>query len=124
MTDTLKTPEQIVDGARLVAQKHGKAMLPEMMIHLDEVIAQRCQSMEAWIKERSADGVDLETWGRRTHVLEAVHAFLQRIDNDPEAREYLVRRFRRGAVIRNDISVDRDGDREAAPAGGAGAEIG
>lgn len=123
MTDAPKTPEQIVDYARLTAQRLGKVMLPEMMAHLDEIVSGRCGSMRAWIKEHGADNVDLETWGRRTHVLDALFSFLERIDSDEEARDYLVRRFRRG-VIRNDISMDGGGSREAAPVGGEGAEIG
>lgn len=121
MTDAPQTPDQIVDHARLTAQRMGKVMLPEMMTHLDEIVAQRCQSMEVWIKERSADGVDLETWGRRTCVLEAALAFLQRISDDPEARDYLTKRFRKEGY-RRDVQMDGGGGREDAEAARAGAE--
>jgi hypothetical protein len=46
---TLKTPEQIVDEARLTAKKLGKVMLGEMMAYIDEVASQRCESMAGWI---------------------------------------------------------------------------
>ena len=120
--DTLKTPDQIVDEARLIAQRQGKVLLSEMIAHLDEMIAARCESASAGIATHGVQNWDMEYWGHRTWVLESLLSFLQRIDSDEEARDYLVRRFRRG-VIRN-VSMDREDGREAAWAGGAGDEIG
>src|SRR5580765_4258914 len=102
MTDDDKplTPEQIVDDARLTAQKHGKPLLKEQIEALDGLIAQRCSSARAHATVYGPEAWDWEAWGRTTHVLETVLYFLQRIDSDPEAKGYLVKRFRR-EVIRN-----------------------
>ena len=121
MTDETRTPDQIVDHARLTAQRMGKVMVGEMITAMDEEIARRCQSMGAWIKEHSEENVDLETWGRRTCVLEAALAFLQRIGDDPEARDYLVKRFRREAWETN-VQVDGRSGRKAAGAARGGAD--
>jgi hypothetical protein len=124
MTDDPTTPEEIVTHARLIAQRQGKVLLAEMIAHLDEVVSDRCAGLRAWTKMWTTEGFDLETWGRRTHVLESALSFLQRIDSDEEARDYLARRFRR-EVIRGGKGtsaqrVDAEDGRQAAGAGGDG----
>jgi hypothetical protein len=93
--DVLTTPDEIVTFARLTAQKQGKVMLPEMIAALDDYVSQRCDSARASCAAGYAADWDWNIWGRRTCVLEAAVAFLQRISDDPEAREYLLKRFRK-----------------------------
>jgi hypothetical protein len=121
--DAPTTPDEIVDFARLTAQKRGKVLLPEMIAALDDYLAQRCASARANVNCLGHESAwDWENWGRRTCVLEATVAFLQRISDDPEARDYLVRRFRR--EVSRGVPVDRQDGREAAASGGAGLEVG
>lgn len=113
--DEPRTAEAIVDHARLTAQGGGKPQIKEMIQVIDEDIAIRCSSARVWMREHGEVGFDWDTWGRKTYVWEAVLSFLQRIDSDPEARDYLVKRFRR-EVIRDGgkIPVDNSGDPPAA----------
>ena len=120
MNDEPMTPEQTADEARLTAQKLGKVLLPEMIDVLDEVIAQRLSSMRVWMEAWTAKDVDLKTWGRKICVMDATLAFLQRINDDPDARDYLVRRFRREAYETRKTSVDGGRDADASRSGGKG----
>jgi hypothetical protein len=117
--DAPTTPDEIVDHARLTAQRIGKVMLPEMITALDEEIARRYQSASVGIATHGAGNWDMNYWGRRTCVLEAALAFLQRINDDPEARDYLITRFRKEGYER--VSMDGGGGREAAEAARGGA---
>jgi hypothetical protein len=106
--------EEIVHHALFTAQKHGAAKLPEMIEVLDGVIAQRCASARANVNVPGHESAwDWAVWGRTTYVLETALAFLKRLDGDPEAKDYLVKRFRR-EVIRGEetrkIPVDNSGD--------------
>jgi hypothetical protein len=109
--------EEIVHHAILTAQRHGKAQLHQMVEVIDGVVAQRCSSARASVAAGQGSAWDWVVWGRTTYVLEAALAFLKRLDDDPEAKDYLVKRFRR-EVIRNaegrantrKIPVDNSGD--------------
>jgi hypothetical protein len=92
------TPDELVNFARLTAQGRGKPMLAEQIEVLDEEIAARCDSMRNTLKiygDGYADVFDLETWGRKIFVFESVLSLLKRLDDDPEAKAYLSKRFRR-----------------------------
>lgn len=115
--DEPRTPDAIVDHARLTAQARGKPLIKEQIDVLDRLLAQRCASARA---NATAYGWDWDAWGRTTYVLESVLTFLERLDSDPVARDYLIRRFRR-EVIRHaegergeKIPVDNSGDRPSA----------
>lgn len=97
--DEPQTPDAIVDHAVVMAKLAGKPMLAEQIQVLDDLIAQRYASMRAAATAYPAESFDLAAWGRAIYVLEALEAFLQLIDSNPEAKDYLVKRLR---VIRRD----------------------
>ena len=94
--DVPRTPDELIDFARLTAQAKGKALLPEQIEVLDEEIAARCSYARVWSAEYGNAGFGWEIWGRKTYVLESVLAFLERLDADPVAKDYLSKRFRKG----------------------------
>jgi len=130
MIDEPLPPHALVDHARLTARKHGKPLLKEQIDVLDGLIAQRCSSARANATVYGPQAWDWEVWGRTTYVLEAVLSFLQRLDADPAAKDYLAKRFRR-EVIRDakgdtddgKIPVDNSGGRPAEKAGGEGSDL-
>jgi hypothetical protein len=114
--DAAPQGEEIVDYARLTAQGRGKAQLHEMVDVLDDLIAQRCASARASVAAGHQSAWDWVVWGRTTYVLEAAEAFLKRLDDDREAKDYLVKRFRREVIRRAEgrpddgkIPVDNSG---------------
>jgi hypothetical protein len=119
--DVPRTPDELIEFARLTALAKGKAMLGEQIEVLDGEIVARCSYARVWAGDYGAAGFGWEEWGRKTYVLESLLSFLQRLDADPEARDYLAKRFRR-EVIRNakgdadggKIPVDNSGDPKAA----------
>jgi hypothetical protein len=121
LTDNSTTPDEIVDHARLTAQRQGKPMLGEMIAALDEEIAAKVSAVRAGVGAYGHEVFDLSGWGRKVCVLEAALAFLQRISDDPEARDYLVKRFRKEGYER--VSMDRQGGRQAAQTARSGDEV-
>jgi hypothetical protein len=116
-----RTPDALIDHARLAAQAKGKALLSEQIEVLDDEIAARCSYARVWVGEYGSAGFGWEEWGRKTYVLETILAFLERLDADPAAKDYLSKKFRRGVIRdakgdddREKISVDNPGD-PAAP---------
>lgn len=109
--DEPQTPDAIVDHARLTAQAHGKAMLPEMIAVLDRLIAQRCSTARVVAAVYPEEDFDWPTWGRITYVLEAALMFLDQLAGDDKLRAMVGKRLKEtmGDRTRRD-AMDAKGD--------------